>query len=63
MINAGGAIGIVGLEQLGWNDGDVEAALARIGETLREIYTRADAGGMTTAVAADALVAARLAAA
>jgi leucine dehydrogenase len=62
VINAGGAIGIVGLEQLGWNEDDVEAALARIGETLREIFARAEADGTTPAAAADALVAARLAA-
>ena len=63
VINAGGAIGIVGLDQLGWTDTEVEAALTRIGETLREIYARADEAGMTTAAAADALVSARLAAA
>jgi len=63
VINAGGAVAIVGLEQLGWSDEDVETALARIGETLREIYARADGDGSTTAAAADALVAARLAAA
>jgi leucine dehydrogenase len=62
-INVGGAVAIVGLEQLGWSGEDVETALARIGETLREIYARADADGSTTAAAADALVAARLAAA
>jgi leucine dehydrogenase len=63
VINAGGAVGIVGLEQLGWSDAEVEAALARIGKTLGEIYERADKAGTTTAAAADALVAARLAAA
>jgi leucine dehydrogenase len=63
VINAGGAIALVGLEELGWSDAAVEAALARIGETLREIYAGADADGTTTAAAADALVAARLAAA
>jgi leucine dehydrogenase len=63
VINAGGAIAIVGLEQLGWSDDEAERALARIGETLREIYTHADSDGATTAAAADALVAARLAAA
>jgi leucine dehydrogenase len=62
VINAGGAVGIVGLEQFGWTDDEVEVALVRIGETLREIYSRADDAGTTTATAADALVAARLAA-
>ena len=62
VINAGGAIAIAGLEQLEWSKEDVETALARIGETLREIYMRADADRSTSAAAADALVAARLAA-
>jgi leucine dehydrogenase len=63
VINAGGAVGIVGLEQFGWTDAEVEAALAGIGETLSEIYAQADEAGTTTAAAADALVATRLAAA
>jgi leucine dehydrogenase len=62
VINVGGAVAIVGLEQLGWASEDVDTALKRIGETLREIYARADAHGSTTAAAADTLVAARLAA-
>jgi leucine dehydrogenase len=60
VINAGGAVGIVGLEQLGWNDADLHAGLARIGETLRDIYRRADAQGTSTAGAADALADDRL---
>jgi leucine dehydrogenase len=63
VINAGGAIALVGLEQLGWSEEEVEPALARIGDTLQEIFSRADSGGATTAAAADALVEARLAAA
>jgi len=43
VINAGGAIAIVGLEQLGWSKSELDTALARIGETLRQIYERADA--------------------
>ena len=34
---------------------EVDAALAGIGETLRQIYVRADALGISTAAAADAL--------
>ncbi|MGH3071834.1 MAG: Glu/Leu/Phe/Val family dehydrogenase [Gaiellaceae bacterium] len=60
VINAGGAIAIVGLEQLGWSDSDLETALARIGETLRQIYARADEAGVSTAAAAEALVEERL---
>lgn len=60
VINAGGAIAIVGLEQLGWSQSELDTALARIGETLREIYERADAQGISTAAAADVLADARL---
>jgi leucine dehydrogenase len=60
VVNAGGAIGIVGLEQLRWSEEDVEAALARIGDTLQEIFARAESDGSTPAAAADALVEARL---
>ena len=60
VINAGGAIAIVGLEQLGWSQSELDTALARIGETLREIYERADAQGISTAAAADVLVDDRL---
>lgn len=60
VINAGGAIAIVGLEQLGWSQSELEAALAGIGETLREIYERADAQGISTAAAADVLADDRL---
>jgi leucine dehydrogenase len=56
VINAGGAIGIVGLEQLGWTGSEFEAALAGIGETLREIYERAEAQGLSPAAAAEVLV-------
>ena len=60
VINAGGAIAIVGLEQLGWRRSELDAALARIGETLREVYERADAQGISTAAAADVLADDRL---
>jgi leucine dehydrogenase len=61
VVNAGGAIGIVGLEQLGWTEPDLEPALARIGDTLREVYARAEADGVSAAAAADAIVADKLA--
>ena len=60
VINAGGAIAIVGLEQLGWSASELDAALAGIGGTLREVYERADARGITTEDAADVLVQDRL---
>jgi len=60
VINAGGAIAINFLELNGRSQEDVAAALARIGDTLTEIYASADATGITTASAADALAASRL---
>jgi leucine dehydrogenase len=60
VINAGGAIAINFLELNGRSQADVDAALVRIGDTLRKIYVRADTEGITTAAAADALAAARL---
>jgi leucine dehydrogenase len=60
VINAGGAIAINFLELNGRNQTDVDAALAKIGDTLTEIYARADTDGTTTAAAADALAASRL---
>jgi leucine dehydrogenase len=60
VINGGGAIALVGLEQLDWSKFELDTALARIGETLKEIYERADAQGTSTAVAADLLAEERL---
>ena len=60
VINAGGAIALVGREQLGWSDSDVETALTRVGETLREVYRRSEKRGISTAAAADALADERL---
>jgi leucine dehydrogenase len=60
VVNAGGAIAIVGLEQLGWTKSELDAALARIGETLLETYEWADAQGISTAAAADVLAEERL---
>ena len=63
VINAGGAIALYGLEELGWSEDEVAVGLARIGDTLTAIYARADAERITTAEAADRLAAARLSAA
>ena len=60
VINAGGSIAVVGLEQLGWNEAELEAGLAQIGETLRAIYRRAESDGTSTAAAADAVADERL---
>lgn len=63
VINAGGALALFGLERQGWTREELEAVLARIGETLRTIYLRADDEHITTAEAADRLAADRLSAA
>jgi leucine dehydrogenase len=60
VINAGGAIGVAGTEQLGWSDDQVNAALAGIGETLREVYRRSEELGISTAAAAEAIAEERL---
>jgi leucine dehydrogenase len=53
--NAGGAIAIAGREMLGWDTATVEEHLAGIGLTLRRIYRRAEADGVSPAVVADQL--------
>ena len=60
VINGGGAIALVGLEQLGWSTRERDAALERIGLTLRQIYERAEERAISTAAAADALADERL---
>ena len=60
VINAGGAIGVAGTEQLGWSEDQVNAALAAIGETLRDVYRRSAEQGISTAAAAEAIAEERL---
>ncbi len=60
VINAGGAIAVVALEQLGWSDPEVDAALGRIGDTLLEVYSRSEEQDISTAAAADGLARERL---
>src|SRR5689334_22281788 len=60
VINAGGAIGVAGTEQLGWSEDQVNAALERIGETLRDVYRRSAEQGISTAAAAEAIAEERL---
>ena len=62
MINGGGAIALVGLEQFGWSRAEPDETLAQIGETLRAIFELADERGVSTAAAADALADERIAA-
>ena len=57
VINGGGVLQLLGLEDLGWDTATLDEKLAGIGATLREIYERADAQGISTAAAAEQLAA------
>jgi leucine dehydrogenase len=60
VINAGGVLQLLGLEDLGWDEAALERNLAGIGDTLTHIFTEAAAEGITTAAAAERLAARRL---
>ena len=61
--NAGGVIQLIGLEDLHWDEDELQRGLAKVGDTLREVFHMADAEGIAPAAAAERLVAERLAAA
>ena len=61
VVNAGGIVQLIGLEDEGWDEAQLEQGLAGIGETLRTLLAEADADGITPAEAADRLVRRRLA--
>jgi leucine dehydrogenase len=61
--NAGGVIQLVGQEDLGWGEDELQAGLAKIGDTLRELFAAADADGITPVAAAERLARGRVAAA
>jgi glutamate dehydrogenase/leucine dehydrogenase len=61
VVNAGGIIQLIGLEDEGWDEPQLEQRLAGIGDTLRTLFAEADAEGVTPAEAADRLVRRRLA--
>ena len=63
VVNAGGVIQLVGLEDLGWSESELMDGLARIGDTLRTLFRTASEQGITPAAAAEQLAAARVAAA
>jgi leucine dehydrogenase len=60
VINAGGVVQLLGVEDLGWDSATLEENLAGIGSTLSTIYASAEAEGTTTAEAAERLAATRL---
>jgi leucine dehydrogenase len=53
VINAGGVIHAWGTEGLGWSPEQVEERHRGLGDTLLEIYARAEADGISTAAAAE----------
>jgi leucine dehydrogenase len=61
--NAGGVLQLVGLEDLDWNEEELEQHLAEIGDTLRQLFRDAEERGITTEAAAARLAADRVAAA
>jgi leucine dehydrogenase len=61
VVNAGGIIQLIALEDEGWSEAQLEERLAGIGETLRTLFAEADAEGITPDDAAERLVARRLA--
>ena len=60
VINAGGALHGIGLEQLGWDAAELDRRVEGIGETLTRIFEAAGAEGITTDEAAERLAAERL---
>lgn len=62
VVNAGGVIHLVGYELLHEDAGAVDERLRAIADTLGEVFAEADASGISTGAAADALVRKRLAA-
>lgn len=62
VINAGGVIHLAGYELLDEDDQRVNERLLAIGDTLGEVFELAEAQGISTGAAADALVERRLAA-
>ncbi|MGZ4131308.1 MAG: Glu/Leu/Phe/Val dehydrogenase family protein, partial [Actinomycetota bacterium] len=63
VVNAGGIIHLASLELLGEDEARRDERVRGIADTLREVFRRADADGISTSAAAEAMVRDRLAAA
>jgi leucine dehydrogenase len=61
IVNAGGIVQLIGLEDEGWDEAQLEQRLVGIGDTLRELFAEAAADGIAPAEAAGRLVRRRLA--
>jgi leucine dehydrogenase len=62
VVNAGGVIQLIGLEDNGWDEQELERNLAMIGDTLRQVFRDADESTTTPEAAAERLAAQRIAA-
>ena len=63
VVNAGGVIHLAGRETLGWDDATTAARLEAIGDSLLEIFERAERERLSPAAAADRVARERVAAA
>jgi glutamate dehydrogenase/leucine dehydrogenase len=61
VVSAGGIIQLIGLEDEGWDETQLEERLAGIGDTLRTLFAEAEAEHITPAEAADRLARRRVA--
>ena len=61
VINAGGVIQLLGLEDHGWDEEELERNLATIGDTLSELFRTAAESGITPTAAAERVAAERIA--
>lgn len=63
VVNAGGVLQLIGSQDLGRDEDELERSYEGIGDTLRRIFGDAEAAGITPALAAERLAAERVAAA
>jgi leucine dehydrogenase len=61
VVNAGGVIHLAGRETLGWDETTLSERLEAIGDSLNEIFDRADREGVSPATAADRVARERIA--
>lgn len=52
VVSLGGAMAITGREAMGWTPAQADREVLRIGDTLRKVFDRAEADGLTTEAAA-----------
>ena len=60
VLNAGGVLHLIGVEDLGWTDAELHARLEGIADTLRAVLEAADREGITTNTAAERLARERI---